>query len=151
MLYAMGWIYYPIDMHKLHITKSCFAFFIIILTMTSIFARCSRRGEDVDLTRDLPPRLAELLNEADDSTITLYAREVGIETFIDAKRHLEDLSKKPKQRASAGFQKSHYRKRQPRNQRYSKAYLSHAHPLMRQADRRQTPGGRAANDRPARR
>ena len=108
MLYAPGWIYYPIDMHKLHITKSCFAFFIIILTMTSIFARCSRRGEDVDLTRDLPPRLAELLNEADDSTITLYAREVGIETFIDAKRHLEDLSKNMPERDYVRYSDSLY-------------------------------------------
>jgi tetratricopeptide (TPR) repeat protein len=93
MLYAVRWIYYPLSMRKLYINKLCLVFFVIILAMAVVFARCSRRGERVDLMRDLPPRLAELLAEADDSTLALYAREVGIETFIDAKRHFEDLAR----------------------------------------------------------
>ncbi len=108
MLYALRWIYYPIRMRNLYLNKSCLAFFVIILTMMAVFAQCSRRGERVDLVRDLPPRLVELLTEADDSTLARYAREVGIETFIDAKRHFEDLARNMPERDYVRYSDSIY-------------------------------------------
>ncbi len=67
------------------------AILVMVITATAFLASCSKRDDNIDLFDGLPPRLATLLVESDDSTLTLYARETGLETFVEAKRHFETL------------------------------------------------------------
>jgi len=69
------------------------ALLAIMLVMAVIAVHCSRHNEEIDLLSGLPPRLAELLVVEDDRALILYAREMGIEPLIDAKKHFEDLSR----------------------------------------------------------
>ena len=65
--------------------------FLLVVTATIFLAPCSRQDDRIDLLGGLPPQLVTLLTEADDSSLTFYARDTGLETFIDANKHFETL------------------------------------------------------------
>ena len=67
------------------------AILVLVITVTIFLAPCSKHDDSIDLFSGLPPELTTLLVNGDDSMLTLYGREVGLETFVNTKRHFETL------------------------------------------------------------
>ena len=85
-------MYYLSSMRGISVNKElCVAATVLIATVMMFLVHCSRPQERIDFTKSLPPRLATLLLEGEDSTLALYARDAGFETIIDAHRHLDSL------------------------------------------------------------
>jgi CHAT domain-containing protein/tetratricopeptide (TPR) repeat protein len=79
-------------MRNISSSKTTRGAILLLAIIASLFLMpCARHDEGPDLLEGLPPRLAKLLIDGDDSTLVLYARDAGLETFIDAKRHFEEI------------------------------------------------------------